>query len=67
MFFKAYMQKWVIGPTYRSDVQTVQIDTSEFCAEEFVNASWSERDAIYNPSKWIPVNAEIKCLDDDYP
>ena len=64
MFFKAYMQKWVIGPTYRSDVQTVLIDTFEFCAEEFVNASWSERDAAQ--SKWIPVNAKIKCAEYDH-
>ena len=50
-----------------ANVETVRIDTLEFCAEEFVNVSWSERDELSLDSKWISVNAEIECLDLDYP
>ena len=52
---------WHIGPTAGSDFAYAQIDTIEFCAEKFVNATWYELDGSNrSPSETLG----IRCLDD---
>ena len=54
---------WLIGPTAGSDIAYAQIETVEFCAEKFVNASLYELDGLNSvPSETLQMR--IKCIDD---
>ena len=60
-------QYWLIGPTIGNDLSYIGINSYEFCAEEFVNTTWSENAFISN--EWTLVQSKtvlIQCLDGIY-
>ena len=65
MYFKAIRQSWFIGPTIGDDLYYIEYDSTEFCAEEFVNTSWYEKGLVSNQLELIQSETvHIQCLDD---